>query len=351
VAPPEIDTELGEVLAVDEVAVALAIAAAIRRNVEAAYPPGKRPARRDAHPKAHGCVRGTFRVDDELPAELRQGLFVAGVSYPCWVRFSNGDGNPLRPDTKGDSHGMAIKLLGVPGEKILPSERDERTQDFLMIDHPVFVVDDPACYLKLIRRASSSNFLARLTAPFAMGLRGALNARAIMSTTIASPLETRYWSTTAYRLGRGPERLAIKFSARPCLPAAATRPAQPDPNFLRGVMAQQLAERPFRFEFLVQARTDPALSVERSTVEWPESIAPFQRVATIELPPQTFTSPDQDRFGENLSFTPWHALHEHRPLGRVNRVRRVVYEAISQARHDMNGVPRREPSGEESFER
>ena len=48
-------------------------------------------------------------------------------------------------------------------------------------------------------------------------------------------------------------------------------------------------------------------------------------------------------FCENLSYTPWHSLPDHRPIGGINRARKVVYEAISKVRHDYNAVPRREP--------
>lgn len=85
------------------------------------------------------------------------------------------------------------------------------------------------------------------------------------------------------------------------------------------------------------------MSVESTVVEWDERVAPFFKVATIEVPKQTFATAERDAFGENLSFTPWHALPEHRPLGGVNRVRRTVYEEISRFRHEQNGTPRVEP--------
>jgi len=294
-------------------------------------------------------VRATFRVEDDLPSHLAQGVFVPGKSYAAWIRFSNGNGDPNRSDAKGDSRGMAIKLLGVPGEKILPDEKDEQTQDFVMIDHPVFVVDDPAHYLTMIARSASKSIWVRLLAPLAMGFRGALNFVAISTSTITSPLEARYWSVTAYQLGTGAQRVAIKFSARPAQPPTAKRPRQPGRDFLREVMGQQLSERAFTFDFLVQPRTSMAMSVERTTVEWPESAARFYKVATVTIPKQSFSSPAQDAFCESLSFTPWHALPEHRPLGGINRVRRVVYQEISRARHEMNGTPRREPTGDEVF--
>jgi Catalase len=141
-----------------------------------------------------------FRVEDDLPQYLAQGVFTPGRTYPAYIRFSNGDPDPNRDDAKGDARGMAIKLLEVPGEKILPDERDAQTQDFIMINHPVFFIDDPAHYLGLIQRSGSSNPFALIGQLFALGLKGALIAKAVTSSKIASPLETRYWSIVPYRL-------------------------------------------------------------------------------------------------------------------------------------------------------
>lgn len=77
--------------------------------------------------------------------------------------------------------------------------------------------------------------------------------------------------------------------------------------------------------------------------EWKESDAPFYKVATLTIPQQTFDTPAQNQMCENLSFSPWHALPEHRPLGAANRMRKVIYDHISRVRHQMNAVPRQEP--------
>jgi hypothetical protein len=58
---------------------------------------------------------------------------------------------------------------------------------------------------------------------------------------------------------------------------------------------------------------------------------------------QDCDSKQQAIYGDNLSFTPWHALPEHRPLGGINRARKVIYEAISKRRHEHNREPRTEP--------
>lgn len=37
---------------------------------------------------------------------------------------------------------------------------------------------------------------------------------------------------------------------------------------------------------------------------------------------------------EQLAFTPWHGLTEHRPLGNINRARKFVLKASQTLRHD-----------------
>ena len=58
---------------------------------------------------------------------------------------------------------------------------------------------------------------------------------------------------------------------------------------------------------------------------------------------QAFDTETQRAFGENMSFTPWHSLPVHRPLGGINRARKIVYDAISTFRHERNNIPRQEP--------
>jgi hypothetical protein len=101
---------------------------------------------------------------------------------------------------------------------------------------------------------------------------------------------------------------------------------------------------------MVQFQTDPVkMPVEDPSVEWDEKVSPFITVATLDIPQQAFDSAPQMEYCEGLSFTPWHSLPQHQPIGGVNRIRKTVYERISTLRHEANGVPRREPSGFDAF--
>ncbi len=60
-----------------------------------------------------------FRVDPDIKSELRVGAFSEpGREYNAWIRFSNG--NSERQNSRlPDARGMAIKLMGVEGLKLL----------------------------------------------------------------------------------------------------------------------------------------------------------------------------------------------------------------------------------------
>jgi len=296
---------------------------------------GKRPVLRDAHPKLHGLVRAQFIVLDDVPSELRHGVFKTPRTYDALIRFSAGNVE-VKEDTIPQAAGMAIKLLGVEGEKLLESEKDATTQDFIMINAPIFFVRNLADYAllhKYMEKGELKQFFKTRPAETEA-------IKTIRGQELFNPLQVRYWSMTPYLLG---DR-AIKFSASPISRVSNLKPETKGPNFLRDVMKKQLETEDVYFDFGVQVQTDPVtMPIEDPLVLWDEAESPFQRVALIRIPMQDISLPGKDELAENLSFTPWHALPEHRPLGSNNRARRTVYEAISQFRHEENGVAQQEP--------
>ena len=321
---PSPDEALGEKLFPDEAALTDQLADIIEKDVRAQYKAGS--ARRDVHSKATGILEAEFRVNDPLPDDLAKGIFIPGKVYQAWIRFSNGSGNPDQSDNIDDARGMAIKLLDVPGEKILECDRNATTQDFIMINHPVFLTNDPSTYLSLVQKAGSNNPLTRLTIPFTLGLKGTRLAKELRQGKISNPLQVRYFSAVPYQLGIGPDRRVIKFSVKPSSSRIDPMPDNPAHDYLRDAVRASLQKGDVTMEFLVQPKTSDRMSVEDSMTEWDETEAPFYEVATIQIPKQNFDTPEQNALGENLSFNPWHALPEHRPLGSINRMRKVVYE-------------------------
>jgi hypothetical protein len=299
------------------------------------------PKERGQHPKQHGVVVATFTVREGLRDELRVGLFREPGSYTAVIRFSN---TRESDDWIPDNHGMAIKVLGVEGEKLLEQEKDATTQDFVLVDDAVFIsqnVSSLADFMVVAGELKKELKPRLLTLPadqqgeaFLTILRGkrpreakVLEARV---KRIGSPLLTEYFSTTAYKFG---DRAAVKYRAYP-----------ERRDYLREAMVERLANRrrPAKFIFSVQRQGDPtAMPIEDPTVEWTSSWEP---VATIEIPAQDFDFPALQDWGNKLSFNPWHALKEHQPLGGINRARKVVYLASSELRHKNMSVRVKEPT-------
>jgi hypothetical protein len=299
---------------------------------------------RDAHPHAQGCVRGRLSIDAAVPAPFQHGLFAVAKSYPVWIRFSSASQVP-QPDNVGDLRGMAIKVMGVEGPKIMDTERE--TQDFVLVSYPRVPQGAPSDYLEFFRARDEGHLLRYfLGTPFHWKL-GAVRAVVGMTTKkIPDLLETRFWSTTPYKLGE----TAVKYGVRPCAPGTGEMPKDPGPSYLREAMIKHLADRDACFDLMIQPQIDAVtMPVEDPAVAWDEGLSPFVPVARLQIPRQSFDSRGQDAFCDALSFDAWHSLVDHRPLGGINRVRRYVYERIARFRHQRNGVPQREPDGSETF--
>jgi hypothetical protein len=302
---------------------------------------------RAQHAKATGCVTAEFRIADTVPAELRHGVFrEPGRVFNAIVRFSNSQ-STIEKDSEKTARGLAIKLLDVTGPRAVPDDGDG-TQDFLMIDHPVFPFPDPKAYVETISRKSIPLVGKGLAfAHLALLEHKELKIiTQIKSKTVASPLGINYWSGTPFWLGpaTGPGGHAIKYSAvarQANRSVAPTDSADPPDDALTRALDAALQSAEAVFDFKVQRQTDPvAMPVEDVSVEWHEEAGTDRRkhsvpeiVATLVIPRQR-VDPSSELAArcEAMSFNPWHSLAEHRPLGGMNRLRKVVYLASVQKR-------------------
>jgi len=319
-----------------------AFATYMRQN----YRPGEY--QRGGNTKTHGVVRGEFIVRDDVPAHMRHGVFAKPHTYRTWVRFS-GPGPDMPKDIEDVGFvSCAIKLMGVPEPKVLDDEKF--TQDFISVCTPTFVTPDINANARLqahVLRGTPVFYF------FTTGFSHFLDflMQGLWNETQTSPLEARYWSCVPYLLGHGQ---AMMYSVRP---KAKTRSrianlpfGTPSDNYLREAMIKTLSETDVEFDFLVQVQTDPHLMpIEDAGVRWPEKLSPFVPVATLRIPKQTFASLAQFAFAHNLSYTPWHCLPEHRPLGNQSRARKRMYFELRNLRQRMNNTPHIEPTGDEMF--
>jgi hypothetical protein len=303
---------------------------------------------RGGNTKTHGIVRGEFVVHDGLPAELRHGIYAEPRTYKAWVRFS-GPGPYVTPDIEDVGFmSISIKLMGVPGPKLLDEEKF--THDMFGVSPPTFVTPDVNANAQLqvesIKNAQIFYFL-NLHRSHILDLI----MQSLWIKTQSSPLEAPYFSCVPYLLGEGQ---AMQYSVWPTSKKRTPIPRlpfRPPDDYLRNAMVASLAAGDVELDVRLQRQTDPHLMpIENAGVLWPEKLSPRISVATLRLPRQTFNSPAQMAFARRLSYNPWHSIPEHRPLGNQSRARRRMYYELSKLRHTMNAVPHYEPTGDEVFE-
>jgi hypothetical protein len=330
--------------------------ASFERMQEAAFE-RHRHAVRGAHAKSHGLLKGELRIYDDLPEELRQGIARTAKTYPIIIRFSTSPPDILR-DGIAAFRGMAIKVIGIPGKKLSPEAKDAVTQDFILANDKTLPTGDVASYLKQtlfgeklmnqpqeIAQVVTTAMRAGSAALRMVGIKwiGGVGGQALPETHI---LGNSFYTTAAVRFGD----YIAKLNAEPLSQSLIALRGQPidtsNRNILRDLVVAFFRENSVEYEFRAQLCTNlERMPVEDGSVEWPEDESPYRPVGKITIPAQEAYSPARRAYVDDaLSFSPWHCMPEHQPLGSIMRVRRSVYAAASEYRHRMNALPRVEPS-------
>ncbi|MBZ4033804.1 catalase family protein [Flavobacterium sp. 17A] len=318
-----------------------------------------RHAIRDAHAKSHAVLKGELKVYDNLPEHLAQGLFAKARTYPVIVRLSTAQGS-IVPDKMSAFRGMAIKVIGVEGEKLLPELSDAVTQDFLMVNYPVIPTGTIKEYLKmqegLEKQADSGELFQEIAQKAAVGVQNVLAAVGLADDTnqLSAPgphiLGDTYFSMAALRFGDYVAKINVKPLSDNVKELAGKKIDKDiidadEHAFLTKIVADFFQSATAEYEIGAQLCTDlEIMPVEDGSVQWPEDQSPYQPVGKITFHPQQTFSPERRVYADDtLSFNPFHSLADHRPLGNIMRVRQLAYETSSRYRHHMNAKARIEP--------
>lgn len=344
------------------------------------------PIARGFHNKGHMCARASFRVLEgapEKPAEAHAGpLFEhEGECFAAWVRFSNGHPAFNALDSMPDFRGLAIKVMGVEGPRVMQDDVDSTTQDFLMLNNPMMAAPDGETFMHFTKRtapprnildlqgflfdlvlgryrddpeykdniflAGAEAFDPRLSTGTFEGRTGDFLRNRVMGQLapgngIRSMAEESFWSGSAIRYGDRFARYSVVPCADPTPGAAcenATRRGRPSrlSDELFGRLSLEEGGQGVRYVFFVQLQQEDGTPLEDASDPWtPEESTPFA-VAELVLEPRSEAVLDaQDEACEPLRFTPFHAVQDYEPVGSINRIRRAVYAASQRLR---DGAP------------
>ncbi len=319
-----------------------------------------RHAYRPVHAKSHGVLLGTLEVLPNLPQHLAQGLFARAETYPVILRFSTNPGD-LLADSVSSPRGLALKALNVDGPKVA-NHAGESTQDFVCINADAFTAPDPKAFLQQIKlfdkNLQTPEGVKHVISVAARAANAVLKAVHLPSSTLegigeaathilgesfstVSPI--RYGSYVA-KVGFAPASDNLKQLTGKGVDLGK------DYNALELLIKEFFENQTGVWDVKAQLALAPVgkeeddFPIEKADKKWPEDKSPWQVIGRITVKPQdSYPDARQLFVDEQLSFSPWHALEEHRPLGGVMRSRLKAYEEAARYRAQRNARPKVEP--------
>ncbi|MEP6790068.1 MAG: catalase [Ramlibacter sp.] len=280
------------------------------------YGPG-----RTLHRKQLAAAHGTLEVLDGLPDHARHGLFAQPHDFEVWVRLSNG-GLDKASDTRPDVRGFAMRVFGVRGPSAL-GNGPAVSQDFTLINQEAFAFPGSDEFVAFVAAASNGNgaLLKHVFRRYGFGAPARLARMLKVAGKPFSGFATEPLFSTL-PMANGPYAARVRL-----LPSDAN--GEPLPGARKDWAADfsaRLARQPLHWDLQLQFYSDDKNTpIEDASVNWP---TPYVTVARLMLPVQDTASEEGKALARHIEGTtidPWQAMADHRPLGDVQRARKVVY--------------------------
>ena len=277
---------------------------------------------RALHRKQITAASGSLQVLDDLPDFARHGLFARPATFDVRVRLSNG-GFDRAPDRTPDIRGFAIRVLGVDGDSAL-GNGPARSQDFTLINQEAFAFPKSGEFVDFAVAASAGGgallkFLLRRYGLFGGPARLLQLVRSVGRPFGGFATEPLF---SAVPIACGPYAVRVRL-----VPAGANGVPTPEAKADWGAdFSGRLRKHHLQWDLQLQPYVSEALTpIEDASVNWS---TPYTTVARLNLPRQDTGSVQGQELATEAEvgvFDPWQALAEHRPLGDVQRARKVVY--------------------------
>jgi len=305
---------------------------------------------RSVHAKGHAILKGELEVYDNLPPYLAQGFFAKPGKYAIIARISTQPGDVL-PDSVSTPRGISLKVLDVVGEH-LPGADESTTQDFIVVNSPVFPQKLKDFLSGLKRFDALTNKAEGFKEVFSKVLRAAgevvesvtgsdEGVMAGMGGQLAKhPMGDTYYSQGAFLYGDYMAKFALTpVSSNLTSLKGKDIDVDSDEDALRHLLKDFFATNGGEWAFGVQLSTDiKKMPVEDASVEWPEEESPYLTVGKVTIEPQDAWAAENVTVVEDkMYFSPWHGLAAHRPLGAIQRARKAPYKASAEFRRTMYG--------------
>lgn len=293
-------------------------------------------ATRNAHAKSFGFVRGHFIPVKNEATDITQ--FLGGANLGVILRYSHPNFFVTKGTWEYPIYGCSVKIF---------NKSEPQSAKFPLVNFPVFVTNSLIKFLRIHIKANRffialrrSYLLAAITAPtlFLAGMRlfFDLQLPAILRNVLKFfDIERQflptydYHSVGCFRFG---DRVA-KVRLKPNF----TLPVQKGNDIDQAaILKEYFLDKELSLDFQVQLALNKSTTpVNNLLKDWREKHSEFITVGKIILPKQHLADYENSDY-ENLSFNPFENIPELQPVGRMQQVRRKIYEASVRTRQTLN---------------
>src|ERR1700722_6982496 len=266
-----------------------------------------------------GVIDARLVIDRDLPDRFNVGHFLAGETLPTTVRFSNASGAP-QADCTPDMRGIALRVSTPSGS----------FHDLLMTSFPVSHARNARQFVEFARIAAGDKAQMRQALVDAFGddetERMLANVQKAIRPCASLTLE-RYWSRGSILWGAaGP----VRFNLRPweVKPFDAGESDSSAAGLTKDfVVRLQNADVSYRMA-LQEFVSEESTPIEDGATEWTEQVSPSVDIGTLIIARRHCgVGAEASSTVDALAFNPWNSPAAFRPLGNLNRARKVVYSA------------------------
>ena len=289
-------------------------------------------ATRDAHSKTYAVVEGELVMEEELPPIVREAF--SKEKYPVIARLSHA--NPVLNTSKNEmpAFGFALKIKG----------DNQKFINFPLANFPLFPMKSVSKFLRFFTSLNTflitkkDNFLvSAMDLPalvkhssgfiFPMlSLEMMKNFAKIIASKNDFILSFDYHSIGVFRIGD----FMMKIKLVPHYRHADFEKQYDQRTRVENYIQSTNADFDVMMQFCNNLILQP---VNDLTKEWRKS--DFIKIATLKIPQKSLRNPDAAEI-ENMSFNPFENPEFLQPVGKIQQLRRAVYEKSIETRNRLN---------------
>lgn len=289
-------------------------------------------ATRDAHAKTYATVKGNLEISTDLP-DFITDLF-RQKEYKILARFSNGNLVINKKGRENPLYGFSIKIKDVNGSDA----------NFTLVNFPLFPTNSPSTFLKMF--TSVNTFLVTKQDNFVvsiMDLPSLLkNSLSLVGSMFSKDVTRRIFNLLSHRndfffsfkyAGIGCYRFGdhlVKLSIEPEDISSNIGKKEPQKNSIHWFLSSQESSYNVMVELCENLKDQPVNDLMK---DWKN--APKYCLGKLTIPKASLVNSEDPQI-ENLNFDPFENDDNLQPVGKIQQIRKKIYEFSISTRNRLN---------------